>query len=153
MKWLDSITDLMDMSLSELRELVRTRRPGMLRFMGSQRVGHDWETELNWTVMNIDFMKLLWQQQELRVWSRENQVSMELILSCCVLVHLYQSLILTCFHFEPLAILQNQPKSSTNYFPGLLESSWNPELKGLKQGKEGTSRNSGYLFWLLLSMP
>ena len=26
-----------------------TGRPGVLRFMGSQRVGHDWETELNWT--------------------------------------------------------------------------------------------------------
>ena len=26
-----------------------TRRPGVLRFMGSQRVGHDWVTELNWT--------------------------------------------------------------------------------------------------------
>ena len=24
-------------------------RPGMLRFMGSQRFGHDWVTELNWT--------------------------------------------------------------------------------------------------------
>ena len=26
-----------------------TERPGMLQFMGSQRVGHDWATELNWT--------------------------------------------------------------------------------------------------------
>ena len=26
-----------------------TGRPGVLGFMGSQRVGHDWETELNWT--------------------------------------------------------------------------------------------------------
>ena len=26
-----------------------TGRPGVLRFTGSQRVGHDWETELNWT--------------------------------------------------------------------------------------------------------
>ena len=26
-----------------------TRRPGMLRFTGSQRVRHDWATELNWT--------------------------------------------------------------------------------------------------------
>ena len=26
-----------------------TRRPGVLWFMGSQRVGHDWATELNWT--------------------------------------------------------------------------------------------------------
>ena len=25
-----------------------TRRPGVLRFMGSQRVGHEWVTELNW---------------------------------------------------------------------------------------------------------
>ena len=26
-----------------------TGKPGMLRFMGLQRVGHDWATELNWT--------------------------------------------------------------------------------------------------------
>ena len=26
-----------------------TGRPGVLRFMGLQRVGHDWETEMNWT--------------------------------------------------------------------------------------------------------
>ena len=26
-----------------------TGRPGVLRFMGSQRVRHDWATELNWT--------------------------------------------------------------------------------------------------------
>ena len=29
-----------------------TGRPGVLQFMGSQRVGHDWATELNWTKMS-----------------------------------------------------------------------------------------------------
>ena len=41
-------TDLMDMSLSELQELVLDREACVLQFMGSQRVRHDWVTELNW---------------------------------------------------------------------------------------------------------
>ena len=52
MRWLDGITDLVDVSLSELPgSWWWTGRPGLLWFMGLQRVRHDWMTELNWTAL------------------------------------------------------------------------------------------------------
>ena len=53
-RWLDGITDWMDLGLGGSGSWWWTGRPGVLRFMVSQWVGCDWVTELNWS----DFEKL-----------------------------------------------------------------------------------------------
>ena len=50
MRWLDGITDLMDMSLSKLWEFVTDRKPGVLQSMGLQRVNS--ATQLNQTELS-----------------------------------------------------------------------------------------------------
>ena len=45
MRWLDSISNSVDMNLSQLREIMKDRKPGVLQSMGSQRVGHNLATE------------------------------------------------------------------------------------------------------------
>ena len=59
MRWFDSITDSMDMSLGKLWELVMDREAWCAAFMGSQRVGQDWATELNWIVLHVLSFKFI----------------------------------------------------------------------------------------------
>ena len=59
MRWLDGITDTMDMGLGKLQELVMDREALCAVVHGLQRVGHDWATELNWTELNwTEFLPL-----------------------------------------------------------------------------------------------
>ena len=60
MRWLDRITDSMEVGLRRVRELVMDREAWRAA-MGSQRVGHDWVPELNWTETHIFFSRKYFQ--------------------------------------------------------------------------------------------
>ena len=58
-----------------------TGRPGMLRFMGSQTVGHDWATELNWTEASLQALQRKTQASDVELHSPTPTVSCLLVSS------------------------------------------------------------------------
>ena len=81
MKWLDSITDSMDMNLNKLSEIMEDRGAGGLQSLGSERVGHDWS---DWAAEAADYLIFLTTSYVwIHIWREEKVRLMYLLHSYC----------------------------------------------------------------------
>ena len=91
MRWLDGITDSMDVNLMNFGSWWWTGRPGVLGFMESQSVRHDWASELNWTELRPLSVARRWPP------------------SCCILIWAF-----LCVHRSLVSLFYFQISSSKN---------------------------------------
>ena len=96
MRWLDGITDSMELSLSKFWQLAMDREPGMLQSIGSQK-SDTTEKQLNWTLFKLILPKFHFTSHSRMSGSR--WVTTPLWLSKSLRPLLYSSSVYSCHLF------------------------------------------------------
>ena len=110
-----------------------TGSPGVLQFMGSQRVGHDWATELNWNTKNLYSNVLQLKKKKKRVTlihKRGNNTCWLLLLAHCTLISSPKAAL--ALRLRHLAL---PPELGINKCCLLVATSHNSNLKNTAEGK------------------